>query len=51
MKKCKQCKEKFSGEMISNPDLCLSCVIDKHAKSFNRYEKTLIKQNKEKQSE
>ena len=35
MKKCKQCKNKLRGEMIFNPDLCLSCVIDNHAKSFN----------------
>ena len=42
MKKCKRCKKKLTGEMISNPDLCLICVIDEHAKNFNK------KRNKEK---
>ena len=33
-KRCKRCKKKLHGEMIFNPDLCLSCVIDKHAKNY-----------------
>ena len=38
-RKCKQCMKKLTGEMISDPDLCLFCVIDNHAKTFGKKNK------------
>ena len=45
MKKCIRCKKKFSGEMISNPDLCFDCVLEDHIKDFNKKAKRELKKH------